>query len=129
MELKLYEPRKHFTLVYGWWKAHRNSSLDLDSLSGSGLVAYQDEKPVAAAWLFMSNGKVAQIGWPVVNPDSGMKQKTEAITLLIQGLSQLAKDQGYTRMMTFSSSSGLTRKFQKEGFTKLIPHDLLIKAL
>lgn len=131
MEIALenYDQKKHFPLVFKWWRKHRGVSVDINAISPVGLVAYAGEDPLAIAWLFLSNSKLAQIGWPVTNPDSPLAMKSEAVELLIEALGLLAKNCGYKRLITFSSSNGLTRKFEKQGFTKMMPHDVLIKAI
>lgn len=129
MTLELYEPRKHFPMIFRWWKAHRKGVLDLESLSPIGLVAKDEKGYVAAAWLFLTNGKVANIAWVVTNPEARARAKSDAVAQIILELSAYAKSQGYTRVISFSSSRGLTRAYERAGMTKLVMHDLLIRAL
>lgn len=129
LTLQLYQPRKHFPLVYRWWRARRGIAVDMEFLGRQGGVVYDGDLAIAAAWLYLSDSKVAQIGWTVTNPEAGLKVRAEAVSLLLDELTRMAKELGFTRVITFSSSKGLTRTFESKGFTKLEVHDVLVRAL
>lgn len=130
MIAKLYEHRKHFREVYRWWKIHRNTPLDIGSLSEVGVTIWEGETMLACTWVFLGRGStVAQLGWSVSNPDISMRTAYEAVQESIARALILAKDNGCNRAITMSSSKGLTRVFQKAGFTKQIPHDMLVRTL
>jgi hypothetical protein len=130
MEFKLYEHRKHFREVYRWWKAHRKSPLDIESLSPYGVMVCEGEKMLACSWVYLAKDcLVAQIGWSVSNPDIPFRKAHEAIQASIKESLDFAQRNGYHRVMTVSSSRGLTRAFKRQGFTPMIPHDLLVKVV
>ncbi len=131
MELtyELYEQRKHFPIVYGWWKAHRDGPIDIGSLGATGVVAYDGETPIAATWLFLTNSQVACMGWTVSNPGAEIMVISAALMGLHLHCEDICSKNGYTRILGFSSSSGLTKMMEREGFVKLVTHDLLIKKV
>lgn len=130
MNSELYNHRDHFRIVYGWWKRHRKVSLDIETLSNTGIMIFENGVPQACTWIFMSKeSPVAQLGWSISNPDIKAFEAHQAIQESIEYAIKLAKDMGYRRLITFSSSKGLTRLFEKKGFKKLIKHDVLITAL
>lgn len=130
MEIKLYEHRKHFREVYRWWKTHRKSPLDIESLSSLGVVVCEADQMLACTWIYVGKDcTVAQLGWSVSNPDVSMRKAHDAVEVSIREAIAVAKDSGCNRLTTMSSSRGLTRVFERSGFRKLIQHDFLVKAL
>lgn len=129
LRVELWNPRDHFLFVYSWWRARRVGGIDLESLGRQGAMVFQGDKPLAAAWLYLSDCKAAQIGWTVTNPEAGMQLRFDAVEELIRTLSTMAKERGYTRLWNFSSSGGLSRLFEKHGFTRIEQHDFLVKDI
>jgi hypothetical protein len=128
-EFQSYEHRKHFPMIFAWWKKHRRGRLDIESLGSRGLVVYKNGVPLAAAWLFRTDSKVANIGWTVTNPDASMRLKHDAVAALIEDLKLTAKAEGFTRVVSFSSSRGLTKILVRAGMGQLVPHDLTVGAI
>lgn len=130
MRFELYNQREHFPIVFDWWKKHREAVIDIEALGATGILAYDDmDHPVAATWLFFTNAKLACMGWTVSNPEMTPQVIAEALGGLATHCEDLAKKNGYTRLMCFSSSTGLSSFLERMDFTKLIAHDLLIKAV
>lgn len=124
-----YSNRKHFQMVTAWWSAHRLAPIDIDCLSDRGLIAYLGGIPIAASWLYLPNSRVANIGWMVTNPVATMITRGRAVKEMIEAQQRIAKEEGYTRAITFCSSAGLSRAFESAGFHKLVDHEVLIKPL
>lgn len=128
-DFKPYSHRKHFPMIFRWWKAHRKGRLDIESLGSRGLIVSNYGMDLASAWLFRTDSRVANIGWTVTNPDAPMRLKHQAVSALIEELKRIAKTEGFTRVISFSSSRGLTRSFVRSGMRQLVTHDLVVGVL
>ncbi len=109
-----------------WWKLHGHPEIRLGCLSPLGVVANIDDKPSAISFLYMYDGsKMAQMAWTTSNPEVSGKKKHRAINECIKTLLEIAKLNGRTDILCFSSSSGLTKMMQKHGLNVGGSHDVL----
>lgn len=117
----------HYEHLTGWWKTHGHPIISKHSLSPVGLVCLSDDgKPLAASFLYVMHGcDLGQIAWTTANPDAGLKERYEAVDMVLTGLFDVAKQENRTNVICFSSSSGLTKKLVKHGFNAGKSHDLL----
>lgn len=130
MKIESYNEDDHYPLAVNWWIRHNHHVLDRISLPNTGAVALrEDGTPVCMAWLFLSNSKVANIGYSVANPECKPKEVAEGLSLVYFELEKVARHLGFIELWTFSSKKGLTKRFKRNGFQSVIPHDFLVKEL
>jgi hypothetical protein len=121
MELKARELREtDWNELPSWWKWWRWPEVSRDTLPLNGLggiMVYKDGINIAAGFLYLSNSKVAWLDWIVSNPEYKDKDRKEALELLINTLEEVAKQQGYSVIITITKSKHLIDTHKKLGYT------------
>lgn len=103
-----------------WWKWWRWPEVSRDTLPLNGLggiMVYKNDTPIAAGFLYLSNSKVAWLDWIVSNPEYKDKDRKQALELLINTLEEVAKQQGYSVIITITKSKHLIDTHKKMGYT------------
>lgn len=116
MEWRFYQPEDH-ALVAEWWKAWDWRVIPHASLPKYGVIAFDGDKPVACAWLYQTDCCVAMIGFFITNPDSKVRQRNRALSLVVSELCHLAKQLGYTTVFCTVMKKGLAKLIERQGFT------------
>ena len=103
-----------------WWKWWRwpevnRSVLPLNGLGG--IMVYKNNIPIAAGFLYLSNSEVAWLDWIVSNPEYKDEDRKQALELLINTLEEVAKQQGYSVIITITKSKHLIDTHKKMGYT------------
>jgi hypothetical protein len=132
MEARKLEPEDYDMLV-DWWKAWRWTPPTRDMLPENGecgVMITDGATPVCAGFLYETNSKIAWIEFIISNLEYKDKAKrAEAIGVLIDVLTVVAKAGGFKLCYSISMNSPLTNAFIKSGylpgaknFTELIKH-------
>jgi hypothetical protein len=110
---------KDYMVIAPWWTAHGFPEVPITMLPKSGVVITDEGKPVAAAWLYMSNSNgVAMMEWVVTNPENTPKQSVSAIRCLVGAVREMAKNCGYSFILAAAKQPSLIRLFERGGFMK-----------
>lgn len=96
--------------VARWWKAHDWPALEPRMLSEAGLVV----EGLCAGWLYKTDSCIALLEWVVGNPDADKELRSEALDLLIKTAKNMAKNQGYSLMFTFTSHPALIKRMHEK---------------
>lgn len=80
-------------------------------------MVYKEETPIMAGFLYLSNSKVAWMDWIVSNPGYKEKDRKEALELLISSLEEVAKQQGYSIVLSITRNKSLIQSHEKLGYT------------
>ena len=111
MELKVRELRESdWDTTCSWWKWWRwpEVSKDMLPMNGcGGLMVYKDDTPIAAGFLYLSNSKVVWLDWIVSNPEYRDSDRKDSLKLLIDSLEQVAKQQGYSIVISIARNKSL----------------------
>lgn len=102
-----------------WWHAWKwpTMSKDMLPLEGrGGLMVYKDDIPIAAGFLYLSNSKVAWLDWIISNASYKEKDRREALELLICSLEEVARQQGYSIIISIARHKGLINTHKKLGY-------------
>jgi hypothetical protein len=121
MELKVraLEETDWETLSF-WWKQWRWPEITKEMLPMTGcggLMVYNDDTPIAAGFLYLSNSKVAWLDWIISNPDYKESNRKDALELLIVSLEEVAKQQDYSIIISIARHKGLINTHRKLGYT------------
>lgn len=121
MELQLRELKESdWSDLIAWWKWWKwpNMAKELLPMNGcGGLMVYKGDIPIAAGFLYLSNSKVAWLDWIVSNPEYRDKDRKEALELLITGLENVAKLQGYSIIISIARNKSLIQTHKNLGYT------------
>lgn len=112
------DPEVHAMLAL-WWTGHGFPVLHPSILHTAGVVAYADNVPVAAAFLYMANSTgVAMLEWIVTNPEASPMSAAKGIRVCADFLCERAKLNGYGFIMASCRQPSLARLLEGAGFTK-----------
>jgi hypothetical protein len=121
MELKLRALQESdWGTLQNWWKTWKWPEIqkELLPLNGiGGLMIYKEDQLIAAGFLYLSNSKVAWLDWIISNPEYRDKDRKEALSELIIGLEEVAKQQGYSIIISIARNKSLIETHKKLGYT------------
>ena len=116
-----------------WWRWWRWTPVGKEMLpdNGTGGIMIQDgEGNICAGFLYTTNSSLCKIEWIISNykvKDKLVRQK--AINLLIETLSNKAKDLGFKIAFTYLLNENLIDKYKNCGFIKTTKLVEMIKKL
>jgi len=126
--LRLFDMESDYPLMRKWWTGYGKKTPAKGMLSDTGLVVEYD-RPVLMAWLYISNSKLAQIGFIVGDPEVYAGTKIAAISYMCQAAKDLLRRKGIEYVHCYSDQAGLTRALNASGFDILSSHDFLMLKL
>ena len=100
-----------FENIEKWLKFWKPNDIFIrDMYPSTGLVIYDSytNTDLYVGFLWLTNSKLAQIGFIVRNPYTKIKNK-QTLELLINGLFLYAKELGYEYIMTWAESSSIKK--------------------
>ena len=109
-----------FENIEKWLKFWKPNDIFIrDMYPSTGLVIYDSytNTDLYAGFLWLSNSKLAQIGFIVRNPYTKIKNK-QTLKLLINGLFLYAKELGYDYVISEAESEHLKNVFESIGMIK-----------
>lgn len=118
-----------YAIAHGWWTEYGRGHLEHYLLSPLGCVIMQGEKPLAMGWIYLTNSFFAQLGWVVTNPKIGPKTKAAALLRMFFMGEELIKRHGFKAIQMLSDQPTLTKIAIACGWTKMVPHDFLVRSL
>jgi hypothetical protein len=82
-----------------------------------GVIVYDEDEPVCAGFLYMTNSKMAWVEWVISNKNYRKKpQRKEAIVYLIETLTNIAKNNGATFAYTVVKNKSLSAIYEQIGY-------------
>tara|TARA_R110002012_G_scaffold168363_4_gene331832 strand:+ start:1011 stop:1415 length:405 start_codon:yes stop_codon:yes gene_type:complete len=105
------------TLV-GWWKAWEWEAPLRDFLPQNGeggIMVMDDDTPVCAGFIYNTNSKVAWVDWIISNKDY-KESRSEAIVLLIETLTSIAKNLDNNYAYALIKHEGLINTYKSLGY-------------
>jgi len=108
-------------ILLGWWEdwgwvAPVKELLPQDGIGG--VIVYDEDEPVCAGFLYMTNSKIAWVEWVISNKNYRKKpQRKEAIVYLIKTLTDIAKNNGATFAYTVLKNKSLSAIYEQVGYT------------
>ena len=111
-----------YPTLCGWWTQWKWTPPSREFLPENGtggfLISSEDDIPVAAGFMYLTNSKVAWIEFIVSNPKYKGKDRAELIQKLIKHLAGQCYALGYDYIYTSTKNAALIKKFESAGFTK-----------
>lgn len=115
MEWRFYTPDDH-NMVAEWWKAWGWRVIPPASLPQRGVIALDNDNPVACAWLYQTDCCVAMIGFFITNRKVSRRKRNDALEVVIKALCLTARELGYTTVFCTVMKKGLARLIERQGF-------------
>ena len=99
------------------WKAPKKDFLP-DEGKG-GYIIYDGDIPVCAGFIYVTNSKVSWVDWIISNKEYRVKPKRkEAISLLIESLTNICKMSGSKYIYALIKSNNLIKTYESLGYIK-----------
>jgi hypothetical protein len=108
------------TILLGWWAdwgwvAPMKDMLPQDGVGG--VIVYDEDEPVCAGFLYMTNSKMAWVEWVISNKNYRKKpQRKEAVVYLIKTLTDIAKNNGAKFAYTVVKNKSLSAIYAQIGY-------------
>lgn len=118
MEIRMFK-KEDYDIVKSWWDQRDQVAAPIEFLSDYGVIAFQDEKPIAAIWFYpMLSVKFGFIKSPVTNPDTTKEERDEALNGCLDILHFIAKDLGYTHVLCPSNVPAFQDRLKSLGYAE-----------
>lgn len=106
--------------LFVWWKDwgwDPPSQAALPDNGLGGLIVFSEDTPVCAGFLYETNSAMCWIEFIVSDKNYDGDDRSDAILMLIKGLSSIATDKGFKFIFTsFQGNPGLESKYKQCGF-------------
>ena len=107
-------------ILVGWWKAWRWTPPAREMLpqdGAGGIMVSIDGVDVCAGFMYYTNSKTVWIEYIISNPDyKDRPKRIEAIDMIINVLSEIAKDKGYKFAYTSLKNQALIDRYKACGY-------------
>ena len=99
-----------------WWKAWKWPPVEKDFLPDTGFIVEKNNISIVAGFVYMTNSKAALFEWVISNPEYRENDRKDAITLLIQAVERVLKDQGIKYVFSIGRTKSLIETHKKLGW-------------
>jgi hypothetical protein len=100
-----------------WWLARKFPPFPASHLPALGHVVTDGTVKRCAGWLYATPSKVCILEWIVSNPKAPLRQRKDAINLLIEALIESAKKLNAEFIFSSLNNENLIEMFQSHGFS------------
>lgn len=109
-------------ILVDWWKQWGWEPPQKDFLPNDGkggVIVYDDETPICAGFMYITNSKVAWVDWIISNKNYTKKpQRKDAIKLLVSALTVICEKSGCKYSYALIKNESLIKTYQDLGYTK-----------
>jgi hypothetical protein len=108
-----------YPILVDWWQRHNFDVIPRILLPRRGYIAYIDDSPVAASFLYVpaqGDGRVSFSCWFVRNPSSTPGDVDLAFDELASHLSTVSKQEGMLAVFTFTGIPALEHRLMGLGY-------------
>ena len=107
-----------YEFINEWWTEQGFTPLSKDILPMNGLggIIIEKDKPIAAAYLYLTNSKVGYIDNLIADPKYVSKDRFDIILMLIQAFEQMANDVGCFEIWAMTEDKGIIQRCKALGY-------------
>ena len=105
-----------YATISKWWEAWKWPVLPKTFLPDTGFIVEKNNIGIVSGYVYMTNSKAALLEWIVSNPEYRESDRKDAITLLIQAVERVLKDQGIKHVFTIGRHKSLINKHKELGW-------------
>jgi hypothetical protein len=109
-------------ILVEWWNQWNWTPPAKDFLPDDGkggFIVYDEDIPICAGFIYMTNSNVAWVDWIVSNKEYRVKAKRrEAIKLLIESLTNVSRNTGNKYAYALLKNQSLIKTYTDLGYTK-----------
>jgi hypothetical protein len=122
LTLRKLNEKDYEDILLKWWSDWNWKAPEKDFLPDNGvggIIVFDEEIPVCAGFMYLTNSSVAWIDWIISNKEYRKKpQRKEAIQLLIAALTNIAKDSGSKYGYALIKNKSLIDVYEDFGYIK-----------
>jgi len=109
-------------ILVDWWKQWGWEPPQKDFLPNDGkggIIVYDEDVPVCAGYIYLTNSKVAWVVWIISNKEYTKKpQRKDAIKLLVSTLTSICKQTGSKYSYALIKNNNLISTYEELGYIK-----------
>ena len=109
-------------ILTGWWKDWGWEAPSRDFLPNNGTggaIVFDNDIPICAGFLYMTNSKASWIDWIISSKTYTEREKRrEAIKILVESLTNLSKDLGNKYAYALIKHQNLIKTYEGLGYAK-----------
>lgn len=124
MALKIRELNEsdYENILVGWWKDWGWMPPQKDFLPNEGkggIIIYDDDVPICAGYMYLTNSKVAWVDWIISNKKYTKKpHRKDAIKLLVSSLTEVCRNTGSKYVYALIKSRHLIETYEGLGYRR-----------
>jgi hypothetical protein len=109
-------------ILVGWWKQWGWEPPKRDFLPNDGkggVIVYDEDVPVCAGFMYITNSKAAWVDWIISNKEYTKKpQRKDAIKLLVSALTDICEKSGNKYIYALIKNESLINTYQDLGYVQ-----------
>ena len=109
-------------ILVGWWKQWGWVAPQRDFLPNDGkggVIVYDEDVPVCAGFMYITNSKAAWVDWIISNKEYTKKpQRKDAIKLLVSALTDICEKSGNKYIYALIKNESLINTYQDLGYVQ-----------
>jgi hypothetical protein len=109
-------------ILVGWWKQWGWVAPQRDFLPNNGkggVIVYDEDVPVCAGFMYITNSKAAWVDWIISNKEYTKKpQRKDAIKLLVSALTDICEKSGNKYIYALIKNESLINTYQDLGYVQ-----------
>ena len=122
LSIRTLEYSDYDNILVGWWHDWNWIVPTRDFLPDdgkSGMIVYDDDIPICAGFVYMTNSKASWVDWIISNKNYRKKpQRKEAILLLLNSLTDVCNKVGSMYCYALIKHPGLIESYEQLGYIK-----------
>ena len=109
---------KDYEYINKWWveQGFQPVSVEVLPMNGLGGLIVEKEKPIAAAYLYLTNSKMGYIDNLISDPKYISKDRFDVILELMAACKKMAEDVGCLDMWAITNNKGILKRCKTLGY-------------
>ena len=109
---------KDYEYIDKWWieQGYDAISKEILPMQGLGGLIVEKEKPIAAAYLYLTNSKMGYIDNLISDPNYVSKDRFDVIANLMAACKKMAEDIGCLDIWAITNNKGILKRCKKLGY-------------
>ena len=109
---------KDYEYINKWWveQGFQPVSVEVLPMNGLGGLIVEKEKPIAAAYLYLTNSKMGYIDNLISDPKYKSKDRFDVILELMAACKKMAEDVGCLDMWAITNNKGILKRCKTLGY-------------
>lgn len=122
LEIRTLREEDYDNILIEWWKDWGWEPVQKDFLpqnGAGGLIVYDDDVPVCAGFIYLTNSSVAWVDWIISSKTYRKKpERSIALRILIMELTSVCKKVGVKYVYALIKHRGLISAYESLGYVK-----------